>query len=785
MDLTVFVRIDVRPSGHSFMYASLIALILLVFSQLAPLSVQAETADALHFEVERRLLRMAPESPSDITTALQSQDWKAVQDFGVHGYDNNIYWLHLNITATHSAPQHLVVQTLYPLHDKIDFYLYQEETPLQHWAMGDTQTNPGWVYPDKNFAIPVALTQGESRQIFIRIESSNTKMLKTSVITNIQMQESIHWNRLIFGAIYGIMLAMALYNLIIGLFVRDAAYTLYACQVAFFCLFIMTINGDGRYYLWRDYADFNQYAIQMFGVLYVFFIILFPWYLLKLNRYLPSVRPVFYCLAAVEVLFAISVLVLPYDASMKIAVAVSMLLSPALLCVGLYLVYRRVPISGIYTFAWSFYLVGATLVGLAAANIVEMNMFTLNGGAIGGIIEQVLLSVALAKRIEVARKEKFTALQRAAESNYEAEKQKRNFQGLFERAPVGIVTLNETGDVTTINPKCCELLGFESAQHANSLDLKFIDRFSTVKQIQKNTQSNGRVIDHETKVLTLFGESKYCAISLIKQDVGGVIAYEGYITDISERKKAQKVLQIMEDERMSSLEQLVTGVAHEINTPLGVNLTTISYSKEELGDLDTQFKSGTLTKGRITEYINNAHDAFDLMQKSLSQISTLVNKFKQVSFKHVSLEKKNLVLKNLLISIFDRSLGGHPNVTFDLDVAEGDFYDVYPDLLDIILTQLIENSLIHGFQNTNEGNIHLYMRTENNRLIMEYSDSGVGVSEQLKPQIFNPFVTSARGNADRAGLGLYRIHNLVVQVLKGNITLLDAPSFAVRIDMEL
>lgn len=737
------------------------------------------------YDVERRLLRLDPNQPSDIAAALKSQNWQQVNDFGVHGYDDGIYWLNLTIHSASWGPQKLVVRNLYALHDRVDFYLYDGDTFLQHWIMGDTQPDPGWVFPDKNFAIPLELAANTERQVYIRIEGMNTKMLKTSVITNLEMQESIHWSRLIFGAIYGIMLVMALYNLIIGIFVKDKAYILYACQVTFFCFFIMTINGDGRYYLWRDYAEFNHYAIQAFGVLYVFFIILFPWYLLKLKRYLPKFKYFFYFLAIVEILFALSVLTLPYGTSMRIAVAVSMLLSPVLLGMGLYLIYKRVPISGIYTFAWSFYLVGATLVGLAAANIVEMNVFTLNGGALGGIIEQVLLSVALAKRIEVARQEKFFALQHATDSEFEAARQRKNFQGLFERAPVGIITLNDAGDVTSINPKGCELLGVDDPNQAKNLDPKFTDRFSTSTEIKKTTLLEGRISDHETLITMLSGEKKHCTISLIKQELGGNIFFEGYMTDISERKKAESILHVMEQERMSSLEQLVTGVAHEINTPLGVNLTSISFAKNELNEINDRFRLGSITKSGMENYIQESSEALTLMEKSLQQIATLVSRFKQVSFKHVVPEKKNIKLKNLILLIFNDALKDKNEVNFNLDMKSEESLQVFPDLFDIILKQLIENSLIHGFSNTDKGSIFLYLCTENQRIIMEYRDDGVGVEQALKEQVFNPFVTSERGNADRSGLGLYRIHNLVTQVLKGKIQLLDESGFAIRIEFDI
>lgn len=765
-----------------WLFSSSISILLTL---LVSASTLATETIASGYSVTKELLRLDPSQDTQIDSALGSDQWQSTQDFGVHGYDPAIYWLRLTIQSHNPKPQSLIVRPLYPLHDVIDFYRFENDAIQEHWSMGDTLDNPGWLFPDKNFAIPVDLNPNQTQQVLIRVEGINTKMLKTEVITSEQLQHSIHWTRLIFGAIYGIMLAMALYNLIIGVFVRDKAYIIYACQVTLFCLFIMTINGDGRYYLWPDFAEFNHYAIQVFGVLYVFFIILFPWYLLKLDKYLPKAKYMFYFFWGVELLFATVVLFLPYQASMQIAVAISALFSPILLLAGLYFVFKKVPIAGIYTFAWSFYLVGATLVGLAAANIVEMNIFTLNGGALGGIVEQILLSIALAKRIDNERQERYTALKKATESELEATKQKKNFQKLFQRSPVGIVILDCNGSVLGINPKCLELFEIDSENAAMANTTSFYQYFERYKQIGDAVKKNGILIDYETTFTTNKGNQRYCTVTLIQQVEDGNVVYESYITDISERKKVQEVIHAMEEERMKTLEQLVTGVAHEINTPLGNSLTSTSFLKDELKRINLDFSTNKVTKGSFGDYIFKADNALDIMDKGLHQIQILVQKFKQVSFKNIEQEKREFNLKKRIVEIFRVALTDQPHIDFILNI-DGDYkVKTLPDLLEIIFNQLIENSVIHGFKDQERGEIKLSVHTTDNIISLDYHDNGKGVDDALKDQIFNPFVTSNRGDKNNAGLGLYRIHNLVTQALSGDIKLLNEPGFALHIQFEL
>lgn len=132
----------------------------LLTSALLPNQSMAES-----YEVERRLLRIDAAESTDLKAVRNNQNWQTVQDFGVHGYDKGIYWLHLRIRSNLPESQALIVRNLYALHDVVDFYLF-DQNPLQepkndslnvikHWSMGDTLKNPGWLFADKNFAIPI------------------------------------------------------------------------------------------------------------------------------------------------------------------------------------------------------------------------------------------------------------------------------------------------------------------------------------------------------------------------------------------------------------------------------------------------------------------------------------------------------------------------------------------------------------------------------------------------------------------------------------------------------
>lgn len=211
----------------------------------------------------------------------------------------------------------------------------------------------------------------------------------------------------------------------------------------------------------------------------------------------------------------------------------------------------------------------------------------------------------------------------------------------------------------------------------------------------------------------------------------------------------------------------------------------MSFAKDELEKVNHQLLDKSITQAGLASYIDESRSAFGLMESSLKKISELVSTFKQVSFKNIQPEKQNINLKPYLKSIFVELLKDKPQVIFNLDIKAEEGLLVFPDLFEIILKQLIENSLIHGFKNQEAGHISLLLFTDDERISMEYRDDGAGVDDALKGKIFDPFVTSNRGSANHSGLGLYRIYNLVTQVLKGDIQLLDDPGFAIRIEFDV
>ena len=173
------------------------------------------------------------------------------------------------------------------------------------------------------------------------------------------------------------------------------------------------------------------------------------------------------------------------------------------------------------------------------------------------------------------------------------------------------------------------------------------------------------------------------------------------------------------------------------------------------------------------------------MGENLTRISNLVSRFKLVSVQHLGTKKEKLALKAYAKEILMVHLAGHDNIEAKVNTRNCEIVNTYPAALNIIIDQLIENSLLHGFEKDQPGSLSLNFEESDGQLTITYRDNGKGVTPDIRNKVFDPFVTTRRGSIENAGLGMYRIYNLVKQVLKGDIQLLDESGFAIKITFTL
>lgn len=238
--------------------------------------------------------------------------------------------------------------------------------------------------------------------------------------------------------------------------------------------------------------------------------------------------------------------------------------------------------------------------------------------------------------------------------------------------------------------------------------------------------------------------------------------------------------QLIESKKMASLATLVAGVAHEINTPIGTALMSASFLENETKVFVNNWEEGKLKRSQLQEYLDNAAESSQLIMNNLQRAGELVQSFKKVAVEQTKADRRYFALKPYLEEVL-HNLDPHLKQTKHKLTVEGDdtiTIESYPGALSQVVTNLVLNSIIHGYMPGEEGELRFEVRLwseaskeqslDRPGVMIYYTDNGCGIPPQNLEKIFEPFFTTARAKGG-SGLGLHIVYNLVTQKLQGNI----------------
>ena len=228
---------------------------------------------------------------------------------------------------------------------------------------------------------------------------------------------------------------------------------------------------------------------------------------------------------------------------------------------------------------------------------------------------------------------------------------------------------------------------------------------------------------------------------------------------------------LIEVEKQSALGQLVAGVAHEINTPVGTSITLASTLVDETHIFRDLTQGGKLKRSHLNHYLEVAEDTTKLILHNLNRAGEMVQTFKKVAVDQTHHELRNFEVKAYLTDVL-RSLkpyfkegNHHYEITGELVYIQG-----YPGLLAQIVTNFVVNSIKHAYGPEESGHLVLDVQTIHDKLVLRYTDDGCGIPEAARGKVFEPFFTTGRKSGG-TGLGLHIVYNIVTQSLKGDIHL--------------
>ncbi|MBI4827872.1 MAG: HAMP domain-containing histidine kinase [Nitrospinae bacterium] len=249
-------------------------------------------------------------------------------------------------------------------------------------------------------------------------------------------------------------------------------------------------------------------------------------------------------------------------------------------------------------------------------------------------------------------------------------------------------------------------------------------------------------------------------------------------TDFQQRQDLRKAYEdlkqsqahLVQAEKEASLGQLVAGVAHEINTPVGIGVTAVSHFAELTKDITKAFEQRTATKQDMEKYFRVVQQDSDLILMNLIRTSELVKSFKMVAADQTSGERREFNVKSYIeyIILSLRPKLKKTSIQVSVDCPADLVMDSYPGALAQIFTNFVINSLMHAYEPDAEGRISIAVERNGDHAVFTYRDDGKGIPRENLNKIFDPFFTTSRGSGG-TGLGLSVVSNLVTQMLKGSL----------------
>jgi len=705
-----------------------------------------------------------------LSDVRSSRDWQPVTTKSVNlGFISEAAWFRFEVQA--EVANDYVLNIPYPILDYLDHYSFVDSKAYLEVKTGDARRFNTRAVDHLNFIFPYSLKAGQILTVYLRVDTAGGVDVPLQFSSKKVFLEGNIDNAMFRGGILGITCLMLFYNGFIFLSLRDRVYGFYVLNIFAHIVNSNVYEGLAFKFLWPNTPWINDYAFPIFNGLVLATSILFMFSLLKGLAKISWYRKYFLCLLVIVSTFPVLAIILPYSVIVPIEVLFTLIVYTSSLILGGYLAIRGDKTARYFTVAVSLFLTGVVSSNLKALGLLPTNIFTQYAYQIGFFVDMVVLSLALAQKIDIAQKERSAAQK-------ENIKNLKRYEDLYSESLSGHFQVSLNGRIESVNNAFLVILGYENQTELFETEMiRDINQFSIDDEasntIITTVKQRGSIVDFEEEVRKKDGSATWISLSIrsVVSDDGRVEYYEGSMIDINERKENEILKEQGMKDRMLTLEQLVVGISHELNTPLGTSITGLSYLTQLINEMDNKRQRNTLKREEFDSIIRNELQTVMLTQSNLERASELINQFKQISVSQAGheiglvslLDSINTGLIDYSAEISDRGVDVRIDCADDLSV------NTYAGAISEIIRQLTSNSLDHAFESTSGNEIRISASIKGQDVELCYQDNGKGLSAKGSAELFNPFYTTMRGYQGKIGLGMYLTFNLLTQLLKGDI----------------
>ncbi len=762
----------------------LVTLLLLVAPLLTYANPIVEIKDSLSYSLNTQVDFLLDDGKEMTIQDVQSSNqWQPISRNTINfGFIPEAAWLKFDLRAANSNDY--ILHIPYPLLDYLDNYSFIDGQPLPVYKTGDARVYSTRATDHIDFVFPYSLKENQVLTVYLRVDSQGTVDVPLRFLSKDNYLTENKNSLLFRGFVMGVLWLMLFYNLFIFISIRDHVYGFYVLNIFAFLVTSNAYDGGAFQLLWPNMPALNAYVFPVFNGLNQVTSIIFMLALLQVMNTNTWYKKYFLVLLAIVSTFPILGFLLPYSTIVPIEVSFSLVVYFSAWLLGLHLSFKGNKTAMYFTVAMSLFMTGLISSNLKGLGLLPTNFFTQHAFQMGFFIDMVVLSLALAQKIEIARTEKLQAQKENIQNL-------KRYQDLYSESLSGNFQVSLVGELTSVNDAVLNILGYKYHQElledgeSNNVNRFSVDDNSTAKLLSA-LQSVGHVVDFEQQARRKDGKLIWVSISVrsVKNNEGVTEYYEGSMLDVNERKENETLREQAMKEQMATLEQLVVGISHELNTPLGTSITGLSHLKQLVIEMKNNKLSENLDADLFNVLIDQELQALELTGDNLSRVNELIKQFK-----HISVNQHGYVIEesNLLATI-SSGLASFKNrletagVELDILCDANMKISTYGEAVSEIIFQLVSNSLDHAFETRENNNIQIDVKLKDDLIELVYRDNGSGLTDKGQQELFNPFYTTMRGYQGKIGLGMYLTFNLLTQLLEGNINI-EKPEQGVSIVM--
>ncbi|MCY7421179.1 MAG: GHKL domain-containing protein [Chitinophagaceae bacterium] len=627
--------------------------------------------------------------------------WINTKETPVYQVTTGNIWTKFTIINNSSTPS-LFINLQYANITKLTCYRLINNTLLQIDEMGNAFPFQYRKALNPDFVFNVNIPKNTSETYFLKIFSEHPLLLPVFVVKEKQLQNILSVQTIIIGIYVGILMALFFYNFFLFLSTKDRSYLAYILFLFFLGMAQLTVSGHAYKYLWPNSPQFNRYALTLTSALAGIAGIYFGMFFLLMKQYLPIARKCFIGLIAIYMLSILFSLAGNNYISYYLLNLCGTAGGVSLLAASIYIASKGYKPAYFYVVAWVIFLVGIVILSLRNSNLLPYNNFTTYILYAGSAIEVILLSIALADKINVLRKEKEISQMEALRASRENEKLVREQNILLERK-----VSERTEELQSANTQLNEAYSvLKDAQ----IQLVEAEKMASLGQLTAG-------IAHEINNPINFVKSNIKPLLLDLGDLFTVIDEYG--------KLHQQHIETI-PVSLKNIQQLQTSF-------------DMDFLRKEIYSLMKGIEDGADRTAEIVRGLRN----FSRLDESLIKTVNI----------HEGLDSTLVILRNLVPENVSVIKNFH---------ADGEI-ECFPGKLNQVFMNILNNSIQAVKLQNSQDQQQIIVTTkdlENDSIEISIKDTGPGMSLEVKQKIFDPFFTT-KEVGEGTGLGLAIVFRII------------------------